>query len=284
MFRIDLHLHTDFSDGFFPPDEVVRKSVDGALSVIAITDHDSIGAYAVAEPVASEYGIRLIPACEISTARDGKEVHILGYFPDGYSDALFEFLEGVCADRVTRIREGVENLRKAGVDITYDDVVATATGEILSRAHVGRLLVERGYAKNIHSAFTKYLMPEHGLVPVSCRSPGEVLDFLSDCKAVSVWAHPEPEVFDRFLGDFIDGGLCGIETVNRRRMNSNASKHFEQTAAKHGLLVTLGSDWHGYGRATEITGFKVTLQSCRSFLERFPKYIDISLLEKNETE
>ncbi|TET32639.1 MAG: PHP domain-containing protein [Planctomycetota bacterium] len=284
MFRIDLHLHTDFSDGFFPPDEVVRKSVDGALSVIAITDHDSVGAYAVAEPVASEFGIGLIPACEISTARDGEEVHILGYFPEGYPEALFEFLAGVRADRVTRVRQGVENLRKAGIDIAYDEVVAAASGEILSRAHIGRLIVERGYAKSLHSAFGKYLMPAHGLVPVSRRSPGEVLDFFSGYGAISAWAHPEPKVFDRFLKDFIDRGLCGIETVNRRRIDPDASRYFEQAAAEHDLFVTRGSDWHGYGRATEITGFEVSLETCRSFLERFPKYVDVSLLEKNETE
>ncbi|MHC4661351.1 MAG: PHP domain-containing protein [Planctomycetota bacterium] len=279
MLRLDFHLHTNFSDGVFPPDEVVRKAAKNNVRIISITDHDSVGAFEHAKPVADETGVSLIPGCEFSTSRDSREVHIAGYFTDGIPQSAFDFTEDIRSDRIKRIKEGIKNLQGAGLDITFEETLEIARGESMSRAHLAQVLIKKGDVKDIVEAFSVYLGNDCGLVPVSFRSPEEILDYLTDCGAVSVWAHPEVDIFEDFLPDFIAHGLKGVETMNKRKSSPETTAYFEDAAEEHNLLVTLGSDWHGYGKATEVTGFEVDIKKYRPFLKQFPKFIDAAILE-----
>jgi 3',5'-nucleoside bisphosphate phosphatase len=243
--RIDLHLHTICSDGVYSPDEVINFAVKSGLEVISFTDHDTDAAYGLIDKATLSFGLRIIHGVEITANHEGNETHILGYFRNGSSAKLKGYLKNLQKARVTRINEGIKNLAKRNIKLSYDDLTKFSKGESIGRNHLANLLVENGYASDIKESFALYLKKDLNIVPQLLTPVKEVIEIIRDCDGIPVWAHPPQKYFDEYLPTLREYGLQGIEAFNFRK-TGRTSNYYTDTARKLNLFVTAGSDWHGF--------------------------------------
>ncbi|MFC1559611.1 PHP domain-containing protein [Candidatus Margulisiibacteriota bacterium] len=244
----DLHIHTNFSDGLLSPEEVVREAKKAGLTVIAISDHDTVDGV---EPAIAEAkkigGIEVIPAVEFSTDVPGTEIHILGYFIDHRSDEFRELLKKIQEDRTNRVHKIVNKLKKVKVDLDLDRVLELAGEGSAGRPHVARALIEAGYVKTIGEAFMKYLgVNGPAYIPHFKLTPVQVIETINKNGGVPVLGHPAVSRKDDMIKDFVSAGLKGIEIYYGKHSDADIKRYLE-IAKKFGLLATGGSDFHGEG-------------------------------------
>jgi 3',5'-nucleoside bisphosphate phosphatase len=253
VFKADLHVHSSASDGRYSPAEIVRKAVDSGLTVMALTDHDTVEGIAPALTAGSEFpGLTLIPGVEISTDVSSGEVHMLGYFVD-YTDQSFKAsLEKMRNSRYERARKMVEKLRELGCDIEWGRVKEIAGSAAMGRPHVAQALLEKGYIKSFNEAFTKYIgygCPAY--VEREKLTPSEAIRLVIKAGGLPVMAHPftitEPEVLIRELKEV---GLAGIETYYKDYSHKEVNSLLA-IARKYKLVPTGGTDYHGIDGNTE---------------------------------
>lgn len=248
--RFDLHTHTTASDGTLTPAELVRHAVESGVSVIAITDHDSVDGIeeALAEVSAvraTGKSITLVPGVELSAVDEGRDVHMLGFFVDHTDPALLTALADLRSARVERARTIVSALRTAGFDIDHEEVLALSDGGSVGRSHVARALVSRGHAADVSDAFRRLLGRGRPFyVPKHVRTPAEVLSTILDAGGIPVIAHPGVTGVDDLIPELIGKGLGGIEAYHSEHDDTQQSL-YAGLAAAYGLLVTGGTDFHG---------------------------------------
>ena len=243
--RADLHLHTTFSDGTERPERVVELARSAGVSAMAITDHDNVEALPIAAPVASRYGIELIPGIEMSASAEESEVHVLGFFFDPHNDVLRRHLAEQQARRVERVHEMVRRLQGVGVKIEAAEVLQLAGEGTVGRPHVARILLKHGYVSAMAEAFTKYLGPKNpGFVPGSILSPAHVIGVLRAAGGVPVLAHPVYLKRDELIDGFVRDGLAGLEVYHSSHTPEVIAR-YQQIADRLHLLKTGGSDFHG---------------------------------------
>jgi len=156
--KVDLHIHSTASDGRLTPEEVVRLASKKGLSVIAITDHDSVDGIAAALVAAESVpSLRVIPGVEINTDNPNGEVHIVGYFIDYENEELKRTLETLRHSREIRARKMIAKLRKLGIEVEWQRVQELAGGGSMGRPHVAQAMFEQGYVPSLQEAFTKYI-------------------------------------------------------------------------------------------------------------------------------
>jgi predicted metal-dependent phosphoesterase TrpH len=249
MGLIDLHLHTNQSDGQYSPRALVKLAAERGVSLMAITDHDTVGGIAEGAEAAREAGIDFIPGVEISV-KGHKELHILGYCIDCENrellrmNAEFVRLRGIREERIH------EYLAEKGVSVARADVRRYAAGGMVGRPHFARALVEAGYASDFKDAFIKYLStPAFYAIERPKPAPKIGIGVIRAAGGVAVLAHP---VALRLMGSELDALLAELVRDGLRGMECYYSSHSpEQTALylslaqKHGLVVTGGSDFHG---------------------------------------
>lgn len=257
--RIDLHLHTNASDGQLSPTELVRAARLAGLDLIAITDHDTVAGVEEAlraaggTPPAGEESGRgagrplVIPGIEVSSTYAGTELHFLGYFVDHRLPLLTEFAATAAERRSRRILGMIERLARLGIEIEYDDVVAAAGSRAttLGRPHLARAMVARGYVATTNDAFERYLGDDGpAFIPTDLLTPQEAIELIEAAGGIAIWAHPPRELVETELEKFVEWGLQGLECHRPRNTTSNT--HFLLYAADaYDLLITGGSDWHG---------------------------------------
>lgn len=241
---VDLHLHTLCSDGEFPPSEVVQQAADKGLHTVAITDHDTVAGIPEALERAQTVPLRVIPAVEISCELAEGEVHLLGYFVEWSPDApLAQVLARFRASRAERARAMLEKLRRLGMPLTWDEVQAFAGGENVGRPHVARALVARGYVQSVAEAFERYLFrggPAY--VPRFKLAPEEAIALIHRAGGIAVLAHPLG-ILD-VVGWLAEEGLDGLEAYYPG-YEPEVSAQIAAIAARYGLAVAGGSDYHG---------------------------------------
>ncbi|HEY8483776.1 MAG TPA: PHP domain-containing protein [Longimicrobiales bacterium] len=266
--RIDLHLHSNASDGSLSPSALVRAAMTARLDVIALTDHDTTAGYAEAEAVL-KYGrpLVLVPGVEVSSTHAGVELHFLGYHIDPAHPAMLEHARSAAERRAERMRGMIERLARLGVRVACEDVRAAAGPgvAVLGRAHLARALVRLGYVRTSGEAFERFLADGGpAFIPTELLSPQEAIDLIHQAGGVAVWAHPPASIFEQEIRRFADWGLDGVECF-RPRTAPEESRRLSQTARGLGLLVTGGSDWHGdwQGRLGE---FYVDREDVEEFL------------------
>jgi predicted metal-dependent phosphoesterase TrpH len=243
--RVDLHIHTNASDGSLSPADLVQSARAGGLDVIAVTDHDTIaGVPAAIAAAASE--LRVVPAIEISTQLDG-ELHMLGYMIDLSNRALQAYTNSASRRRQDRMRMMLERLALRDIHITYDEVLASAgtRPDAVGRPHLARSLVDRGHARTVNDAFDRLIGDDSdAFVSVQLLSPGEAIELIHGAGGIAVWAHPRIDVFDREVRNLQKLGLDGVECYRPRHTPTDI-QYFEAATAELGLIRTGGSDWHG---------------------------------------
>lgn len=243
--RVDLHVHSTASDGSLSPSAVVRAARAGGLHIISLTDHDTAAGFAEADAAATGF-VHVIPGIEVSSVHEGAELHILGYYIDPGHAVIAGHGSEARTRRVARMAEILDGLKRQGVSMEMADVVAAAgPAESLSRPHLARALIRRGYANNVSEAFERWIgdaCPAYR--PVNLLTPAQAIERIHEAGGIAVWAHPSMETFRRELRRFRGQGLDGIECF-RPKCPASDSLELEREATALGMFVTGGSDWHG---------------------------------------
>ena len=279
MARIDLHIHSTASDGRLSPAEVVHKSAELGLTIIAITDHDSVEGIAPALAAAKAFPqLRVIPNVEISTDVPQGEVHVLGYFIDYTDHELKATLERMRNSRQERARGMVTKLQNLGVHIDWQRVREIAGSGSIGRPHIAQAMLEKGYIASVKEAFTKYIGRDGpAYVEREKRTPAEAVELILRAKGLPVLAHPftasDPEVL---VAELKAAGLIGIEAYYDGYTRDEINR-LVALANKHNLIATGGSDYHGLDTATEtmIGGVDVPMEAAERLIalaeQRAPK-------------
>lgn len=248
---IDLHSHTDRSDGTFTPAELISEAVRVGLAGLAITDHDTFAGYDASRSYAEDAGLELICGIELSTRYQGASVHLLGYFPlTPPSKELRAWLDLILDARRDRNNRLIAKLQSLGVEITLAEV-ETMGRTLTGRPHFARVLVDKGYAKDIQSAFDLYLDESaRGFVHRQEVPMEEALERILASGGVPSLAHPVRvaknnwEKLAAYAEDLAGMGLRAIEVYHSDHSPENVS-YYSALAERFNLGMTGGSDFHG---------------------------------------
>lgn len=248
---IDLHTHTDESDGTTSPGDLVQEALQAGLEALAITDHDTFAGYDEAAPLAREAGLELLCGIELSTDFHGRTVHLLAYWPEESAGAAFRsWLDDVIAARFERNRLQVARLRELGVNLSLEDAQAY-NPRMTGRPHFARALVAKGYAGSIDQAFRLYLGESApGYVPRRTPPISEAIRTIVANGGIPSLAHPirlgqrNAGEEKRWVDELVGNGLRAIEAYHSDHSPADIER-FSRYAKQFHLLTTGGSDFHG---------------------------------------
>lgn len=256
--RIDLHTHSTASDGTQPPAEVVASARQAGLDVVALTDHDTTSGWAEAASAARTHGVALVRGIEVSTARDGVSIHLLGYLTDPSDPALTAELEHARQSRVTRLARIVERMAAAGIPLSYAQVAAHVPPcATAGRPHIADALVAAGVVGTRDEAFVRWLGNDSPFyVSHYAPDPVRAIELVLAAGGVPVHAHPFSSTRGRTISDDLveelaAAGLVGLE-VDHRDHDEAARVRGRALADRLGLLVTGSSDYHGDGKLNRL--------------------------------
>jgi 3',5'-nucleoside bisphosphate phosphatase len=252
--RIDLHTHSDRSDGTDRPSELVARAAAAGLDVLALTDHDTAVGWDEARAAATDEGIGLVPGMEISCAHAGDGVHLLAYLLDPSYPPLAEELRRVLDGRSARLPAILDRLRGLGIDVTRDDVLAVSgSAAATGRPHVADALVAKGVVRDRAEAFDRFLAQGRpGYVSRYAADLVQMIRLVSRAGGVCVLAHPWGRHSRRALDvatltTLKDAGLAGLE-VDHQDHDQATRAELRAVAERLGLLRTGSSDFHGAGK------------------------------------
>jgi predicted metal-dependent phosphoesterase TrpH len=244
----DLHLHTTASDGALEPAALVACAARAGLTVIAVTDHDTVSGIAEARQAAGEHGIRLVNGVEITAIEDGRDVHMLAYFIDADDSALTRFLECQRQDRVRRLREIAARLESLGCEIDAESLLSAVTvtsGRSIGRPQIADALVARGHARDRGDAFDRLLGTDRPAYVARCGpAPEEVIATAAGAGGLVSLAHPGLTQMDDIIPRLAAAGLTALEARHSDH-DAETEHRYRALAARYGLVVTGGSDFHG---------------------------------------
>lgn len=256
--RIDLHTHSTVSDGTESPAVLIRAARDAGLDVIALTDHDSTAGWGPAAEAAQVEGVALIPGMEVSCRTDsGISVHVLSYLHNPLHAPLVEEIQRSRDARLSRAERMVERLG-ADYPITWADVQEhIAEGATVGRPHIADSLVTLGIVSDRSEAFRHILTAASPYwVGHYAPHPARAVELIRAAGGVAVFAHPVASARGRVVGDdvvgqMIDAGLQGLE-IEHRDNPEPGRQELRRIAARHGLLTTGSSDYHGEGKPNRL--------------------------------
>ena len=257
MKYIDLHVHSNASDGSYAPAEVVRQAKEGGLAAMALTDHDTVDGLPEAVAAGQRLGVEVIPGVEISAQFPGGTMHIVGLlieYHDGLLDRRLAVLKQARIDRNPQI---IKKLNDLGIAITMARVEEISGGGQVGRPHIARALMEAGYVSSIQEAFDKYLAYQRpGYVSKFRFPPNEALAMIREAKGIPVLAHPftlnlAAVSLKNLIIELKAQGLAGLEVFYSEHTPEQEALYLK-LARELDLLVTGGSDYHGQNKP-EIT-------------------------------
>lgn len=247
--KTDLHIHTYYSDGVFSPEKIVDTAVDVGLNAIAITDHDNVLAYDIAQNHIKEkgYNLELIRGIEVNTLYKNKEVHILGYMMDPNNSDFQAMLKAQQAARIKQTKEILALLsKKESIKVKFEDVKKlVAEGGSIGRPHIAKAITNAGGTTSVMEAYAKYI---HDDSPVYVQrktvSPQDAVEIIYDAGGIPVIAHPHDlDIAESLIKELMNYGLRGIEAYHRKHSPA-CVEYFSSMAEELGLIVTGGSDFH----------------------------------------
>jgi predicted metal-dependent phosphoesterase TrpH len=247
---IDLHTHTTASDGRCTPEALVDRARAAGITVLSVTDHDTLAGAARARAACVPVGIEFVPGIEISSIIDGLDVHVLGYFVDGGSPELAAFLAEQRRRRLDRVRHIVDRLAAHDILLDVEAILAPASADpsvSVGRPRIARALVEAGHVADSGEAFQKWL--GHGaaaFVPRIGPRPEEVIAHIHTANGIASLAHPALVRHDDWIPSFAAVGLDAIEAYHSEH-DADATARYLAMAAQLGLAVSGGSDFHADG-------------------------------------
>jgi predicted metal-dependent phosphoesterase TrpH len=261
--NIDLHVHTNKSDGTFSPEEVVDYAYNIGLSAIAITDHDTVFGITPAMERGDKYGIEIIPGIEMSAEwteeHEEFEVHMLGYFIDWKNPEFQKRLHELTDVRMRRAEIILGKLRSRNIKLELEDLkefIQPVEGKgtpWVGRLHIAQAMVKKGYVTSINRAFDQYIgnkkccfVPKHQLTPEGA------VQMIKEMHGLSVIAHPgllNSDFAASLIRRLSKVGLDGIETYYPEH-RENTIKNMENLAKENNLVMTGGTDCHGFAKGS----------------------------------
>lgn len=281
MRQIDLHVHSNRSDGTYSPAELVDYAMEKGLAAFALTDHDTTDgldeALSYAEKLRQTYDAEIsdtnanshsepdiqrdasripevIPGIEFSTEYQGQDIHIVGLYIDHHNAAFQKQLQAFVDSRINRNIKMCGLLREAGVDITYEALLAAFPDAVITRAHYARYLFDHGYVKNLKEAFDRYVGDRCPcFVPREKVTPVQAIALILEAGGIPILAHPilyhmSDERLDRLTAELTAAGLVGIEAIYST-YKPHEERQIRALAAKYHLFISGGSDFHGANKS-----------------------------------
>ena len=281
MDRIDLHTHSNCSDGSLSPRELVQLAKKRNLRAIALTDHDTVAGVAEAVAAGKELGVEVVTGVEISAQYPPGTMHILGYYLNASHPELLEALKRLQQARAARNPKIIERLQALGLEITTDEVLNLSSGQV-GRPHIAKALVNRGYVSSIDEAFSRYL--KKGAVAYAEKfrfSPREAIALIRGAGGLAVLAHPftlrinKPRELTLLVKELQEMGLAGLEVFYPGHTKEMVVL-CQDIAKKLGLVRTGGSDFHGNLRDHSYLGNRILGQDLdygllQNIRERLPE-------------
>ena len=261
---IDLHTHSNFSDGTDSPSDLINKALAAGVTTIALTDHDSVAGINDAH-MALRPGLSLVPGAEISCQTDdGISVHMLGLLFDLNNLDLTATMEKTRENRHGRMQRIIERINEAGIDISMQDVLAELSdGATLGRPHLADALIKKGVVKNRDEAFSEMLHNKSKFyVAHYSPKPVEAIKLIKAAGGVAIIAHPMASHRGRTIsietfGDLIEAGLDGIE-VDHRDHSPVEKSALINLARENNLIMTGASDYHGNGKLNQLAEYSTS--------------------------
>lgn len=256
--KVDLHIHTTFSDGTDTPEELYKKIKELGIETFAISDHDTVKGALEMENIGVQ-GVKFIKAVEFSCQADGLRCHILGYNYDAENELFKQALDYGTVIRQKKLEERLKYLKdKCGFEFTDEEVEKLRATKSVGKPHIANLLVEKGYADDVEQAIRKYVNPCH---PKASRLPAkQAIEAITAAGGIAVWAHPiggekerlltEPE-FKENLKRMLDCGIKGLECYYSRYYRHQI-KFLVKAAKENNLLISGGSDYHGKNKTVKL--------------------------------
>jgi predicted metal-dependent phosphoesterase TrpH len=246
--QIDLHLHTTASDGRLTPAELISEARRLGLTTIAITDHDTTAGIPEAQAAAQGNPV-IIPGIELSTADNGQDVHMLGYFIDVEQRELQDSLRDFRDARDSRARKIVTRLSELNMPVSWEQVTQIANGGAIGRPHVAQAMVQAGHVGSVSEAFTKYLYTGGPAYVARQRlTPEQGVALIHSAGGVAVLAHPGlVNDYDSLAIRLVAAGLDGVE-VNHPKNAPDVRARLWELVEQYHLIPTGGSDFHNAER------------------------------------
>jgi predicted metal-dependent phosphoesterase TrpH len=244
---IDLHTHTTASDGRCSPAELVERARAAGVTVLGVTDHDTVAGCEPARAACAGASIEFVAGIEITAVREEADLHILGYFIDPESPPLVSFLAGQRGQRVERLRRVIARLADLGMPLDADAILQRAVdnpGTAVGRPWVARALVSAGYVATPSEAFSSWLgRGRPAFVPRQGAAPADVIERIHEAGGIASMAHPGLVGRDAWIPDLVAAGLDAIEAYHTDH-DEAATAHYRAIARRHNLAVSGGSDYH----------------------------------------
>jgi len=248
--RVDLHAHTTFSDGLLTPEALIARAAEKRLAAVAVTDHDTIEALPHARAAAAG-GLEVVAGVEISSALDGQDLHILGYYIDPEHEPLRERLVRFQMERRERALQIVRRLAELGMSLDPEAVLEAAGPGAVGRPHVAAALVRAGHVGDLEEAFRRFLGARGAaFVARPAFHPEEAVRLIHAAHGVSVLAHPGL-LSDAVVERLAAAGLRGVEVWHPHH-TPTITRRWRALTERLGLLETGGSDFHGQPRAADL--------------------------------
>ena len=277
MLNIDLHCHSNVSDGVLPPVEVVARAAANGVHALALTDHDDVSGLAEAGEAAAAAGMVFIPGVEISVTWHGKTVHIVGLRINPTQPELVDGLQGIRNGRIERARRMGNDLALSGIDGAYEGAYEYAANkQMVGRTHFARWLVAQGHVPDIRSAFRRYLTPGNpGYVEHEWTSLENAVSWIRTSGGMAVIAHPGRYPFDareqhRLLDAFRAMGGEGVEVITGSHHPSEYGK-WADLARAFGLKASRGADFHAPGEGVDIGRLPALPHYCQPVWQGWPE-------------
>lgn len=254
MSNIDLHIHTIYSDGTSTPEEIVCRAEELNLVAISITDHDSVAGLEEAIAIGKKVDIEIVPGIELSTDVGEDEIHLLAYYLDYKDKNFLSRLKEFQSTRAKRNGKLIKRLEELGMTINHKELKEIAPQGVISRLHIARLMVRKGYVPSIRAAFEEWLNPgKPAHVKRMKISPSQIIRLILKAGGIPVFAHPYLSGRDDLIPELVKAGLGGIEVYHGAH-NSKTRERYKEIAQKYHLLITGGSDCHGEAKDKILMG------------------------------
>lgn len=247
---VDLHVHSNKSDGTFTPSELVDYAVEKGLTAFALTDHDTIEGVNEALLASEGKPVTVLPGVEFSTEYEGKDIHIVGLMIDPNCPAILEKMQEFVSSRITRNQKMCAALQAAGVDVSYEKLMETYPGAVITRAHYAKYMMKEGYVKSFAEAFERYIGDRAPcFIPREKVTPQDAIKLILEAKGIPVLAHPllygmGKDRLQLLVERLKEAGLVAIEAVYSTYSPSEEAE-MRKLAKENGLLISGGSDFHG---------------------------------------
>lgn len=252
--KIDLHIHTCYSDGVFSPEKIVDTAIGVGLNAIAITDHDNVLAYPMAvdyaEKIAKETDtkpLEVISGVEINTIHKNTEIHILGYFMDRDDADFTAMLKQQQEARINQTNEIVALLnKKEGINVPFEKIKnLVADGGSIGRPHIAKAITMAGGTTSVMEAYNKFINDSSPVyVQRKTVTPHDAIEIIYEAGGIPVFAHPfDVDDAENLIKEFMHSGLRGVEAYHRKHSPAMV-EYYSSIAERCGLIITGGSDFH----------------------------------------